>query len=56
MLNDSLDRFGTRLEKRYSRAQMLELLRGAGLHDVRVSDRPPYWHGLGLRNGERPAA
>jgi SAM-dependent methyltransferase len=56
MLNDSLDRFGTRLEIRYSRAQVLELLRAAGLRDVLVSDRPPYWHGLGVRNGVSPAA
>src|SRR3989441_673391 len=49
MRNDSLDRFGTRLERRYTRAQMQELMRGAGLVDVRISDSPPYWHGVGSK-------
>jgi SAM-dependent methyltransferase/uncharacterized protein YbaR (Trm112 family) len=49
MRNDSLDRFGTRLERRYSREQMQELMRGAGLVDVRMSDSPPYWHGVGSK-------
>jgi len=47
MRNDSLDRFGTRLERRYTRAQMQELMLRAGLVDVRISDAPPYWHGVG---------
>lgn len=49
MRNDSLDRFGTRLERRYSRAEMQELMRKAGLLDVRISDSPPYWHGVGSK-------
>jgi SAM-dependent methyltransferase len=49
MRNDSLDRFGTRLERRYSRAQMQELMQGAGLVDARISDSPPYWHGVGSK-------
>jgi SAM-dependent methyltransferase len=49
MRNDSLDRFGTRLERRYTRAQVEELMREAGLVDVRVSDSPPYWHGVGSK-------
>jgi len=49
MRNDSLDRFGTRLERRYTREQMRELMSGAGLVDVRISDSPPYWHGVGAK-------
>lgn len=49
MRNDSLDRFGTRLERRYTRAQMQDLMRGAGLVDVRISDALPYWHGIGSK-------
>jgi SAM-dependent methyltransferase/uncharacterized protein YbaR (Trm112 family) len=49
MRNDSLDRFGTRLERRYTRAGMQELMREAGLVDVRISDAPPYWHGVGSK-------
>lgn len=47
MRNDSLDRFGTRLERRYTRDAMLALMRSAGLADVMVSPRPPFWHAIG---------
>lgn len=40
---DALDRFGTRLEKRFSRAEIRTMLEDAGFKDVRFSDRPPYW-------------
>jgi len=52
MRNDSLDRFGTRLERRFSRRQMIQLMEAAGLADVRISPNVPYWHGIGRR---RPA-
>jgi len=38
--NDSLDRFGTTLEKRFTRAEIRQLLEGAQLRDVVVSARP----------------
>ena len=47
MRNDSLDRFGTTLEKRYTRAEVRRLLEDARLLDVVVSDGPPYWHAVG---------
>ena len=50
MRNDSLDRFGTRLEKRFSRADVHELLQRAGLMDVRVADTLPYWHAIGFKS------
>ncbi len=49
MRNDALDRFGTRLEKRFSRTQILELFHGAGLEGVVFSDDPPWWVVLGWR-------
>ncbi|HUE86555.1 MAG TPA: class I SAM-dependent methyltransferase [Vicinamibacterales bacterium] len=49
MLNDSVDRFGTRLERRYTRAQMTRLMEGAGLVDVVLSGSPPFWHGMGTK-------
>ena len=42
--NDSLDRFGTPLEKRFSRAQIEQMLRAAKLEDIRFSADEPYWH------------
>ncbi|MBI4349038.1 MAG: methyltransferase domain-containing protein [Elusimicrobia bacterium] len=49
MRNDSLDRFGTSVEHRYTRAAMEELMRSSGLSEVRLSDGPPHWHGYGVR-------
>lgn len=47
MISDSLDRFGTRIEHRFTRQQFAGLLEQSGLVDVTVSPNPPYWHGLG---------
>ena len=49
MRNDSVDRFGTRLERRYSRSEMADLMRRAGLVDIVISDSPPFWHGIGTK-------
>lgn len=46
---DALDRFGTRLEQRFTRDQLESMLRAAGLEDVRIGDKPPYWCALGWR-------
>jgi SAM-dependent methyltransferase len=50
MRNDALDRFGTRLEKRYSRDEVRDLLEGAGLTDVAFSEDPPWWVAVGRRS------
>lgn len=44
MRNDSLDRFGTPLEKRFSKDAIKEMLSVAGFHDILFSDYEPYWH------------
>jgi SAM-dependent methyltransferase len=49
MRNDSLDRFGTRRELRYSRREMVGLMEGSGLQDIAISPRPPFWHGVGSK-------
>ena len=49
MRTDSLDRFGTRLEKRYTRRQMEALLRGAGLTDIRFCSSV-FWCAVGSRS------
>jgi SAM-dependent methyltransferase len=43
MRNDSLDRFGTRLEKRFNQDEVRRLLEGAGLERVTFSPGPPWW-------------
>lgn len=47
MRNDSLDRFGTTLEKRYTRDAVQQMLNAAELRDIVVSAGPPYWHAVG---------
>jgi SAM-dependent methyltransferase len=47
--NDALDRFGTRLEQRFSRAQIGAMMTHAGLVDVRFSEHTPFWCAVGFR-------
>jgi ubiquinone/menaquinone biosynthesis C-methylase UbiE len=47
--NDALDRFGTPLEQRFSRQQIDEMMRSAGLTDIVFSENMPYWHVLGRK-------
>jgi ubiquinone/menaquinone biosynthesis C-methylase UbiE len=49
MRTDAYDRFCTRLEKRFTKAQIAEMLTRAGFRDVRFSDREPYWCAVGIR-------
>jgi SAM-dependent methyltransferase/uncharacterized protein YbaR (Trm112 family) len=44
MWNDSLDRFGTTVEKRFTRTQISDLLEAAGFDSALFSERLPYWH------------
>ena len=43
MRTDALDRFGTRLEQRFSRADIAAMLRAAGCIDPIFSAHAPYW-------------
>lgn len=47
--NDSLDRFGTRLEKRFSSKQIIEMMESAGLTDIVVSPGIPLYHAVGRK-------
>lgn len=47
--NDALDRFGTPLEKRFSKDQITEMMKKAGLEDIRFSPNEPFWHVIGKR-------
>ncbi|MGD9921130.1 MAG: class I SAM-dependent methyltransferase [Pseudorhodoplanes sp.] len=50
MRTDAYDRFCTRLEQRFTRPQITEMLAHAGFRDIRFSDREPYWCAVGIRN------
>jgi len=43
MRTDALDRFGTRLEKRFTQKEITAMLERAGLKNVRFSEGDPYW-------------
>ena len=43
MRTDALDRFGTRLEKRFSRQDITSMLTEAGFKDIKFSDNRPFW-------------
>jgi SAM-dependent methyltransferase len=47
---NALDRFGTPLEQRFSRAEVERMMRDAGLSDIVISDRAPFYHAIGRRN------
>lgn len=49
MRNDALDRFGTRLEQRFTRKQVEEMMKASGLSEIVISDGTPYWHGVGKK-------
>jgi len=43
MKTDALDRFGTRLEKRFSKDEIKTMLQEAGFRDIRFSKNIPFW-------------
>ena len=49
MRTDSRDRFGTPLEKRFTRNEIIIMMNDAGLENVRFSDSLPYWCAVGIK-------
>ena len=49
MQTDAIDRFGTRLEKRYSRRETEEMMIKANLENIIFSENEPYWCVLGYK-------
>lgn len=49
MRNDSLDRFGTRLEQRFTRAEIELMMQQAGLDRIQFSEAEPYWCAVGYK-------
>jgi hypothetical protein len=47
--NDALDRFGTKLEQRFTREQVRQMMANCGLTDIVISDKAPYWHAIGQK-------
>ena len=51
---DSRDRFGTPLEQRFTRSEIMAMMQAAGLEDIRFSDRFPFWCAVGRKLQPRP--
>ena len=49
MRTDALDRFGTKLEKRFTQSEIEAMLRSAGFENIKFSDSPPYWCAVGTK-------
>jgi SAM-dependent methyltransferase len=48
MRTDALDRFGTRLERRFTKAEIKEMMERSGLEDIRFSETS-FWTAVGYR-------
>jgi SAM-dependent methyltransferase len=49
MRTDSLDRFGTPLEQRFTRSEITAMMSAAGLRNIQFHDGVPYWCAVGYR-------
>lgn len=49
MCNDALDRFGTRLEQRFTREQIRQMMEAAGLERIEFNSQQPYWCAVGYK-------
>ncbi len=56
MRTDAYDRFGTRLEQRFTRAEIARMLARAGFVEIRFSERVPFWCAVGIKAGGPHAA
>lgn len=52
MRTDSRDRFGTPLEKRFTRFEIKAMMENAGIVDIQFSERFPYWCCVGRKNSD----
>jgi SAM-dependent methyltransferase len=50
MRTDALDRFGTRLEKRFSKQEIELMLKNSGFNEIYFSDKQPYWCAVGIKD------
>jgi ubiquinone/menaquinone biosynthesis C-methylase UbiE len=49
MRTDAYDRFCTKLEQRFTRQQIKQMLTSAGFDEIRFSDKVPYWCAVGKK-------
>jgi SAM-dependent methyltransferase len=49
MCTDARDRFGTPLERRFTRNEIRLMMEAAGLHNIHFSERAPFWCAVGFK-------
>ena len=49
MKTDAFDRFATKIEKRFTKKEILEMMQNAGLKDIRFSESEPFWVCIGYK-------
>jgi ubiquinone/menaquinone biosynthesis C-methylase UbiE len=49
MRTDALDRFGTRLEYRFTKREIEKMLTDAGLENIKFSEETPFWCAVGVK-------
>ena len=49
MKTDALDRFGTRLEHRFTKKEILKMMEEAGLINIKFSEKTPFWVAVGVK-------
>lgn len=49
MRTDALDRFGTKLEQRFTRFEMRKMMETAGLIQIKFSECAPFWCAVGIK-------
>ena len=48
--NDSLDRFGTKLEQRFTRQEIETMMTQAGLSNIKFGENSAFWHAVGKKS------
>jgi len=48
--NDALDRFGTKLEQRFTKKEIQLMMEEAGLTDIRFGENNAFWHAIGRKS------
>ena len=49
MRTDALDRFGTKLEQRFSKSEIENILKSKGLKKITFSNKAPFWCVVGYK-------
>jgi hypothetical protein len=49
MRTDSLDRFGTQLEQRFTKIEIEGMMKAAGLTEIKFSNTVPFWCAVGIK-------